>query len=558
MVITGLIGLALSGALANADFDGQTWLCSGQSNMAYTLDRGRDAGFQLPADMAARLARVDLRFATLPVMTSLEPLAPHQNPLHWRAVTPETMGESSAVCLFAALDYAEATGLSVRYIVSALGGSHIEPWLTAREMTDWMDAHPHWDAYMRDPEGALAAWRAEIEPVILAEDPLSALRAADPDYWPDTAAWPVIAGPQRWENTQIGARDGVVWLAHRFDLSARDLTGPADLALATIDDVDWTYVNGCAVGANFIWSIDRHYTVDPACLREGENEVLIRVYDGGGSGGLKSQAHQLYIQTQAGHRISLAGDWAYHLGAEPDLPRSPSGSAQTIPTGLYNGMIAPLLGQSIDAVIWYQGEGNRNASTQDEYAQYLEALMRSWRYDFNAPDLPFVIVQLPDFDAAGDGAGYRFGKIRLGQFQAASTDPNAHLISALGDGVIEDIHPWDKTQIAGRIAEALQGRSDHPPLLLLSREGARVSLNCAGELSLEPGLAGAQGLGAFELCAADEVCTPLEVSLQAGQIYLPNALPAGANFTYARADLPAQKLMCEGQPLPAFQLRVPG
>ncbi|WP_019960786.1 sialate O-acetylesterase [Woodsholea maritima] len=558
MVITGLIGLALSGALANADFDGQTWLCSGQSNMAYTLDRGRDAGFELPADMATRLARVDLRFATLPVMTSLEPLAPHENPLHWRPVTPETMGESSAVCLFAALDYAEATGQSVRYIVSALGGSHIEPWLPARELADWFAAHPDWDAYMRDPEGALAAWQAEIEPVILAEDPLSALRAADPDYWPDTSAWPVIAGPQRWENTQIGARDGVVWLAHRFDLNARDLTGPADLALATIDDVDWTYVNGCAVGANFIWSVDRHYTVDPACLREGENEVLIRVYDGGGSGGLKSQAHQLYIQTQAGRRIALAGDWAYHLGAEPGLPSSPSGSAQTIPTGLYNGMIAPLLDQPIDAVIWYQGEGNRNASTQGEYAQYLKALMRSWRSDFDAPDLPFVIVQLPEFDAQGDGQGYRFGKIRLAQFLAANSDPYAFLISGLGEGVLTDIHPWDKTQIAARIAEALQGLSDHPALLLLSREGARVSLSCDGALSLEPGLVADQGRPAFELCQDSEVCTPIDVSLEGGQIYLPSGDALRGALTYARADLPAQKLMCAGRPLPAFQLHIPG
>jgi sialate O-acetylesterase len=58
----------------------------------------------------------------------------------------------------------------------------------------------------------------------------------------------------------------------------------------------------------------------------------------------------------------------------------------------YNGMIHPLLGFEMAAVLWHQGE--ENSGDAAEYACYFPALINDWRAKFNMPALPFVFVQL--------------------------------------------------------------------------------------------------------------------------------------------------------------------
>jgi sialate O-acetylesterase len=48
----------------------------------------------------------------------------------------------------------------------------------------------------------------------------------------------------------------------------------------------------------------------------------------------------------------------------------------------------------IKGVVWYQGESN--ADRPDLYPKLLAALVAGWRDQFETPDLPFIVVQLPD------------------------------------------------------------------------------------------------------------------------------------------------------------------
>ena len=58
----------------------------------------------------------------------------------------------------------------------------------------------------------------------------------------------------------------------------------------------------------------------------------------------------------------------------------------------WNGMVAPLLALKPSAVVWHQGEENSEEGI--EYTCLFNAMVVDWRKRFEAPELPFVFVQL--------------------------------------------------------------------------------------------------------------------------------------------------------------------
>ena len=75
-------------------------------------------------------------------------------------------------------------------------------------------------------------------------------------------------------------------------------------------------------------------------------------------------------------------------------------------SGLYNGMIYPISNYQVKGAIWYQGESNSGRS--QTYASLLEALIQNWRELWKMPDMPFLLVQLPNYMEKSDkpsGAG---------------------------------------------------------------------------------------------------------------------------------------------------------
>jgi len=121
----------------------------------------------------------------------------------------------------------------------------------------------------------------------------------------DEEAWETIAVPKRWEEAGHTDYDGFAWYRVRFPLPTPPpgrTGGPADrrtvyLELGKIDDVDETFVNGTKVGQTgdfppgyrSEWQAYRRYPVPADVLNwGGENVLAVRVYDGGGGGGIWS------------------------------------------------------------------------------------------------------------------------------------------------------------------------------------------------------------------------------------------------------------------------------
>ncbi len=152
--------------------------------------------------------------------------------------------------------------------------------------------------------------------------------------------------------------------------------------------------------------------------------------------------------------INLKREWKYRPGAP--MPQAPGMMFFCYkPVCLYNAMIAPLKEYGVKGVIWYQGESN--VSRRNEYADLLTAMMADWRKTFDAPELPFYIVELADFLHPNDTGGRKaWAEMRQEQAKAAEQSSNAYLIKNSDLGEWNDIHPLDKKTLGKRVAEAIK------------------------------------------------------------------------------------------------------
>ena len=80
-------------------------------------------------------------------------------------------------------------------------------------------------------------------------------------------------------------------------------------------------------------------------------------------------------------------------------------------SGLYNGMIAPLLPFAIRGAIWYQGESNLDRAFQ--YRTLLPTMIHNWRADWGQGDFPFYIVQIAPFSYSHPEACAELWEARL-------------------------------------------------------------------------------------------------------------------------------------------------
>ena len=228
--------------------------------------------------------------------------------------------------------------------------------------------------------------------------------------------------------------------------------------------------------------------------------------------------------------------------AREDLQNSMFGIA---PSALYNGMIAPLGKAPLKGVVWYQGEGN--SGLPSIYERLLTALFASWRGQFEDPNLPFIVVQLPDF--ANGWSGVSWAWIR--EAQAAAVRATAHASLAVGidtnDG--SDLHPHQKREIGRRAAllalRDVYGRpvvARGPEYRRATPEGGslRVAFDTAGD-----GLAARGGPPrGFAVAGADGRYRYAEASLDGDAVVLRcEAVPAPLTVRYAWAGVPAANLV---------------
>ncbi len=131
------------------------------------------------------------------------------------------------------------------------------------------------------------------------------------------------------------------------------------------------------------------------------------------------------------------------------MPKSAKGWDAQLPTGLYNGMIAPLTSLTIRGVIWYQGE--TNSSRPNQYKVLFPALIKQWRQSWGE-EIPFYFVQLANFQAATpQPVNSYWAQLREAQASALSL-PQTAMAVAIDIGEGDSIHPKNKQDVGNRLA----------------------------------------------------------------------------------------------------------
>jgi sialate O-acetylesterase len=135
------------------------------------------------------------------------------------------------------------------------------------------------------------------------------------------------------------------------------------------------------------------------------------------------------------------------IPSPPEWPANPL-ATNYAPTGLYNGMIHPLVPFAIRGAIWYQGESNNGEGML--YYEKMKALIGGWRSVWHEGDFPFLYVQLAPFRYLNADPT---ALARIWEAQTASlaiSDTGMAVINDIGNS--KDIHPKNKQDVGKRLA----------------------------------------------------------------------------------------------------------
>ncbi len=410
-------------------YAGDVFLCSGQSNMQFPMRRVKH---MYPEEMqnpnpCIHQFTVLQRFNFHAPQSSLEGGS-------WAAASPETIEEFSSVGYFFAKRLYERYHIPIGLILSAIGGTPIHAWMSREALKEFPELIQDADlcaedAYVAQVQASDAENTARFFGDMDKADPGLAEKWYSPDY--DDSGWEQRPLLTPWAGT------GSVWLRKSIEIPP-ELTGkPATLFLGTVTDWDMVYVNGEAVGNTTYKYPPREYTVPS--LPNGRCVIAVRVISK--DGGCFTPGKQYLLTTGAGS-FHLNGEWRFRHGGQ-GTPYEPETAFHYKPTGLYNGMIAPLAQYAVKCALWYQGESD--AGNPKRYAEKFEALVRSWRAEWGY-DFPFLFVELPHWEG-----GPNWDLLRRQQWLSLEI-PNTAMAAAFDLGEHNDLHPQSKQPVGDRLA----------------------------------------------------------------------------------------------------------
>jgi sialate O-acetylesterase len=106
---------------------GDVWLCSGQSNMHFQMNRVENSREEIAA-----ADHPNLRFFTVEARFGQAPKDEAKGA--WKPVSPATAGGCSAVAYYFARELQRNTGVPVGLLVSSVGGTRIETWMRSETL----------------------------------------------------------------------------------------------------------------------------------------------------------------------------------------------------------------------------------------------------------------------------------------------------------------------------------------------------------------------------------------------------------------------------------------
>ncbi|MFT3982085.1 MAG: sialate O-acetylesterase [Ferruginibacter sp.] len=422
---------------------GDVWLCSGQSNMEWPLSMTDGSAAAIAASANNRIRHVKVEHVIS--VTPLDDI----NKTEWRVASPATSGDFTAAGYYFARMLQKELNVPIGLINSSWGGTHIETWISksglqsnaafiniASQLPETMEQ------FKKDQ---LQKLKNDISAFQKTKENEEAKGWEQPAF--DDSYWSSLNVPEPWEKQGLPTFDGIVWYRKNFTLTEEQLKNDAVVFLGTIDDKDITYINGVKVGETDGWDKYRRYLIPKALLKKGNNTIAVKVVDTGGGGGFYGDHTNVKLQL-GDEYLSLAGSWKARVDVNYFLNIL---NPNSMPSLLYNAMIAPLLKYNIKGTIWYQGESNADRAFQ--YNETFPLLISDWRSKFNQPAMPFYFTQLSSFNANNQNTTYgsKWAELREAQLHTTSVSHTGMAVTTdIGDP--KDIHPRNKKDVGERLA----------------------------------------------------------------------------------------------------------
>jgi len=432
---------------------GDVFLCGGQSNMAFEVSAANNARAEIASSQDDAIRSLTIRQKSSD--TVLDRFA---DPVHWVSAGPDTTGAFSASCYFFARDLRRKTHLPVGIVAAAWGGSRVRAWVSASGLSDAkMETQDLGLLALRhtQPAAADGGWNAKWE------DWWRARHGHGTAPWSpsfDAGGWKVapasLGAWALWEGASPDGFVGQMWMRTEVTLTAEQAKQDAILDLGSVTEEDESWINGRGVGGTAGQPSARH-AIPGGVLHAGVNTIVTNIFCSWRNCGLSGPAGARAVRLADGTTVPLSQSWRY-APMQPDeiAPQLPWGPIHGVSV-IYNGMIAPIGPYAFKAAIWYQGESDVHFAPL--YQRTLGTMMADWRRQFRS-DLPFVIVQLPDFGPHPvRPAESEIADIREAQRRAAVADPRSDYVVTIDIGDPDNIHPTNKQEV-GRRLSATVGR----------------------------------------------------------------------------------------------------
>ena len=433
---------------------GEVWVASGQSNMTYALSGA--TGGEKETSHATYPA---IRFFTVPKKIAV---APQSDTLAaaWEVCSPETAKNFSAVSYFFARDLHKALGVPVGIILSAWPGTAGEEWTDLDSLRREPVLKPlveRWEASAADVK-SYAAHPAEFS---IEFDDFELLRAGNDPQGPlslsnfDDGAAQISTGGN-WTYDWQGAPDSLFELVTPGrggrGFAAR-VKGALDGASSSRMEASFKQDNSALDLSSFAGM--RFWVRGNGRFSFQTLQPTIQDSDDYSTGTF--QATPEWKQVTIWFKDLKQAGWGVYapltvhaLTGFAIINMTTVGDPARPPSGLYEGMIAPLQSYRIRGAIWYQGEGNTWRAYQ--YRTLLPALIAGWRKGWKEGDFPFLIVQLPNHGESPELGDSIWAELREAQLLTAKAVPNTGLVVTIDVGDPHNLHPPRKAEIGQRSA----------------------------------------------------------------------------------------------------------
>ena len=424
---------------------GLVWFCTGQSNMELPIARVKDrypALSQIEENTGIRTFKIieDTDFHG-----PLEELRSGS----WSHVAKETIMDFSATGYFFAAYLQKITGQTVGFINASLGGSKISSWMSKEMLSGYDELIAEAEKYADDDFKKSQADKNEINGSLWREK-LDKQDRGLSEKWMredlDERSFKEMDIPVMFKDTELSDMCGSVWFRKSFDLP-KELAGKsARLFLGTMVDRDQVFVNGVQVGGTEYQYPPRKYDIPEGLTREKDNHVVIRLCVEHGLGRITPDKEYKIFNDDA--QVRLDGKWYYKVAARCDeIP--PTDFINWHPMGLYNAMTAPCHNYPVDGIIWYQGESNTFEPW--DYVDLSKRMIAGYRQMWGEENLPYILVQLPNFVIDIAPVDDPWPTFRLKQ-SSLLEDPMVGMTVNMDLGEDNDLHPTGKRRIGKRLA----------------------------------------------------------------------------------------------------------